>query len=568
MEISTALTQAAVTTTGELPEQQQDQCHEQQHEQQHKQQEEPQTYGAHLIGQILAGCGSEQLSFATQPAMAVESQTEQHDMAHCNAAPGHLSSSPLAAAAATATGLPQVGSPEFEPSFIAADSKSQPPGVSTGCLDATQLSALGLVPAGSYVGLVKSFNPIKGFGFINSQAIGGDLFFHRKELPAEIQSGDISSLQGRTVAFELRSGEGGRARAGRVQLLPTDGQPTMGTVKSYSERNGYGFITTPSLSRDVHFKRGDMPPELHSCTGVELAGKNVVFRVEVLKDGKLKAMNLQLAGSVEQQTQLRLPVPAAVPAIGGAGGGCGAQEKAKLQGFVSVYDANSGTGILQAPGVADALRFDGFGLELVPGQLVRFTLHMFPDGSAEARGVAPAAPLPQNDMPFNGLVTTGDVKPCHELPGFGAVSVPKQAEELSFQGERMAADGKRSAVAAWDTTELLAGAPPLKQQRWEDVLPGMTAAESLPGMTTGPPQLLSGTSEQATARMAGAVKSFNMAKGFGFIACQGVAEDIFFLRSELPGGLTTGHAEQGQLVGFDLQLSPDGRYRAARISFE
>merc|ERR1719362_1015072 len=103
-------------------------------------------------------------------------------------------------------------------------------------------------------------------------------------------------------------------------------------------------------------------------------------------------------------------------------------------------------------------------------------------------------------------------------------------------------------------------------------LPALAAAEA--NLVAGacpaavPPQLMSGTPEQISARMGGSVKSFNMAKGFGFISCQGIAEDIFFLRSELPGGLATGHVEQGQLVGFDLQLSPDGRYRAARISFE
>jgi len=198
----------------------------------------------------------------------------------------------------------------------------------------------------------------------------------------------------------------------------------------------------------------------------------------------------------------------------------------------------------------------------------------------------------------------------------------------SATGEVTGSDGKRSAAAAFDPTQLTAGAPALKQQRWDVLealpgmtgmtgmtameallgmtgvtsvvtLPGMTAVEGLPGMAAGtiqagaippppppasaaavadlvsgtcptfvPPRLMSGTSEQATARLAGSVKSFNMAKGFGFIACQGISEDIFFLRSELPGGLATGHADQGQLVGFDLQFTPEGRYRAARISLE
>jgi len=317
----------------------------------------------------------------------------------------------------------------------------------------------------------------------------------------------------------------------------------------------------------------------------------VIFQVEVLKDGKLKAAQLQLAPSLESQAMpLQLPVPATAAAVGGiatADGGCSPQEVGQLKGFVTTYDAVHGTGILQAPGVADALRFEGFGLELAPGQLVCFILHWFPDGTAEARGVTPVAMLPQGNEPLNGAngaVPTGDVKPFQELPGFGLINFPNQVQDLNFQGEVTAAGSKRSAAAVLDPTQLLAGAPPLKQQRWDvsealpgmtamEALPGMTAMEALPGMAAGatqadPQQLLSGTLEQATARLGGAVKSFNMAKGFGFIACQGLATDIFFLRSELPGGLAAGHAEPGQLVSFDLQATPDGRYRAARISFE
>jgi len=575
MENSTAPANAAVSTTGELPEQQQDQLHKEQHEQQQAQQQQeqqqqplvsepspllaaeakatsstPQTYNAfmqlaHLIRQSSPATGADQASTATQPAMALGSQMAQPVMAHPNAVLGQLSSSLPAsteALAAAAIGLPQIGVPEFEPSFLAPESQGQLQGVSTSCLDAIHLRALGLIPEGSYIGVVKFFNPIKG----------------------------------------------------------------------------YGFITSSSFSRDVHFKASDMPPELHSCTGVELAGKRVIFQVEVLKDGKLKALQFQLATFLEPQVAPQeLSMPAAVTALGGiatAGGSCSPQEKGQLQGFVTTYDAIGGTGILQAPGVADALRFDAFGLELVTGQHVSFILHWFPDGTAEARGVAPVATLPQNDELFNG---GGKVNSFHELQEFGFLNAPNQAEGpglaegLHFQDEVMAADGKRSAAAALDPMQLLAGFPPLKQQRGDvsealpgmtalgESLPGMTAMEALSGMAAGatqsseiilspppafavaeaslfagacpaavPPQLMSSTSEPGSARIGGAVQSFNMAKGFGFISCPGIAEDIFFLRSELPGGLATGHAEQGQVVGFDLQLTPDGRYRAARISLE
>jgi len=299
--------------------------------------------------------------------------------------------------------------------------------------------------------------------------------------------------------------------------------------------------------------------------------------------------------------------PAAAAAAISAGQHTVLNDGAELMGKVKSYSESKGYGFINVSGEAVDLYFQT--RDLTPdtrhqlsqgislsGAVVCFWLQALPDGRC-------------------GKWRARDVSLAAE----------------SAAGEVMSADGKRSATAALDPAQLMAGAPPLKQQR-SDVLEGlpgmmgmtgmtgMTGMEALPGMTgmasleslqgmtamealtgmaagttqTGaippppppapaaavadlvaggcaavvPPRLMSGTSEQATARLAGSVKSFNTAKGFGFISCQGMSDDIFFLRSELPGGLATGHVDQGQLIGFDLQLTPEGRYRAARISFE
>jgi len=712
---------AAASAAGELPEQQQVQQQEQLQQQQEQQlQQEPL-----MPGPCTASAGEATTTSSSTP----KTFNAMMQMAHLmrQSSPASVSASmatqpePVgqlsAGLPASATGLPQMGIPN-----MAAESQGNLQSVGANSFDVTQLRALGLIPAGAYIGLLKFFNAGKG----------------------------------------------------------------------------YGFITSSSLSRDVHFKAIDMPPELQSCTAAELAGKPVIFQVEVLKDGKLRGMQLQLATFLDQpqvaQQLAQLSVPAAATAMdvgitsAGAGGGASPQETdAKLQGFVTTYDAATGTGILQVPGVVDVLGFSGFGVGLAPGQHVCFLLHCYPDGTAEARDVAPVGPVapvapvepvptfPQNNELFNG-----------DAGLIGNINVPNQelGQDMSFQGQALAdgmclqgdvnvavADNKRSAAAALDPTQLLAEAPPLKQQHFdlsqalpgmtamegacsgmtamegacsgmtamegacsgmtamegsmqgmapmdvpnaasieatidanidarlasmeameempemEDELPGMTAMEGalpgtaamqgalpgtadmdgtidarlasmaamqllpgmtameggidarlasmaamqlLPGMTgmealsgmaagapqagafsltpTGPadmtnlvagacpaamtnlvagacpaamtnlvagacpavvsPGLMTVTSEQASARLAGVVKSFNAAKGFGFISCQGLAEDIFFLRSELPGGLATGHTEPGQIVSFEIQLTPDGRYRANRISQE
>jgi len=154
-------------------------------------------------------------------------------------------------------------------------------------------------PPGTHVGTVKSFNPAKGFGFITSQTVEGDLFFLRTELPAELHSGEGSVLQGRSVSFEVQVTPEGRCRAAGIRILPGEGELITGVIKSYSERHGYGFVSTACFGRDVHFKSHDLPPCLQGLGIDGLLGRHVAFRVEALRDGKLKALQLQVADAPE-----------------------------------------------------------------------------------------------------------------------------------------------------------------------------------------------------------------------------------------------------------------------------
>ncbi|ABY69291.1 MULTISPECIES: cold shock domain-containing protein CspD [Actinobacillus] len=65
------------------------------------------------------------------------------------------------------------------------------------------------------VGIVKWFNSAKGFGFITSDNVEGDIFAHF----SEIQSEGYRSLKvGQKVQFELINGERG-ASAAKISLV-------------------------------------------------------------------------------------------------------------------------------------------------------------------------------------------------------------------------------------------------------------------------------------------------------------------------------------------------------------
>merc|ERR1712226_1379587 len=63
-------------------------------------------------------------------------------------------------------------------------------------------------------GSVKTFNPVKGFGFISSEEFEGDAFFMKSEL-----HGADGVQPGQMVNFELMVGDNGKYRASNIQIL-------------------------------------------------------------------------------------------------------------------------------------------------------------------------------------------------------------------------------------------------------------------------------------------------------------------------------------------------------------
>jgi cold shock protein len=164
-------------------------------------------------------------------------------------------------------------------------------------------------------GTVKWFNPTKGYGFIQPQGGGKDVFVHISAVeqagltdladgqPLEFtlvdRGGRISAtnlrIEGEPMAVE-RSGGGGGAGAGagpgggggpQRQLT---GEKASGTVKFFNAMKGFGFIQRDDGQPDafVHISAVERAgiPTLNE-------GDRLDFELEVDRRGKYAAVNLQ-----------------------------------------------------------------------------------------------------------------------------------------------------------------------------------------------------------------------------------------------------------------------------------
>ena len=164
-------------------------------------------------------------------------------------------------------------------------------------------------------GIVKFFNPQKGFGFVVRDDGGEDVFVH---ISAVEQAGLTDLADGQPLEFTLvdrggrvsatnlridgepmaveRSGGGGRDDAGgggqsgpQRQLT---GEKASGTVKFFNAMKGFGFIQRDDGQPDafVHISAVERAgiPTLNE-------GDRLEFEIEVDRRGKYAAVNLQRA---------------------------------------------------------------------------------------------------------------------------------------------------------------------------------------------------------------------------------------------------------------------------------
>lgn len=166
--------------------------------------------------------------------------------------------------------------------------------------------------AQNFVGVVKSFNPTKGWGFIecdqSKQIYGSDVFL----LKGALQGFGVS--QGDQVSFIVTQGPKG-IQASNVKVLADPAQQTfLGEVKSYNPQKGFGFIASTAseqvYGKDIFVLKSDLNnPMAGQGTQVQFKVKQgdrgpVACEVQVLNAGGGPGMGMGMGmGGPPQQQQ-------------------------------------------------------------------------------------------------------------------------------------------------------------------------------------------------------------------------------------------------------------------------
>ena len=158
---------------------------------------------------------------------------------------------------------------------------------------------------GTGKGTVKFFNSQKGFGFIQQETGGDDVFVH---ISAVERAGLEGLAEGQELEFNLVD-RGGKVSAADLQVvgdvIPVESRPARdrdeaprrqltgekatGTVKFFNSMKGFGFLTRDDGKDDafVHISA----VERSGLSGID-EGERYEFDIEVDRRGKFSAVNL------------------------------------------------------------------------------------------------------------------------------------------------------------------------------------------------------------------------------------------------------------------------------------
>uniref|UniRef100_A0A7S4CQR7 CSD domain-containing protein n=1 Tax=Eutreptiella gymnastica TaxID=73025 RepID=A0A7S4CQR7_9EUGL len=148
-------------------------------------------------------------------------------------------------------------------------------------------------------GVISTYKPTQGFGFVKCNSLGADAFVHIKSV---IEPKGVESLaEGENVEFRVQVNSKGQYDAVNVVLLDRrERQTYVGVVTMYNigkgkgkgkGGSGYGFIKCDDFGREVFMHHSEL-----KGGGIPECGDEVQFEVELDDTHRYNAKNINIIG--------------------------------------------------------------------------------------------------------------------------------------------------------------------------------------------------------------------------------------------------------------------------------
>jgi len=417
----------------------------------------------------------------------------------------------------------------------------------------------GQVAGGLVSGVVKSWNGSRGYGFISSPGMAGDVMFLRAVLPADCKEVRGTFLEGKNVQFDVQPGNGGKVQAANIQIMTAEGDQLAGKVKSFSEQDGMGFIETSMLPGiDVSFSSHDFDNLL---PGANLQDQLVIFQADAQPDGRYVASKVLFQSvKIAKDFKLLRQSPGMKRGSSDMGDGnfgnqfgSGNDANAMAQAMIAMMNAMMGGQQDSAP----KRHKNNESIAVATGQRASGLIKTY--NAQKGFGFIEAPDLPsdvmfmKHDLPAEAQ--NEDIKGCGV--SFEVMQKPDGklcARNVTSQGEEPVSTGQQSSGYSQ---------PSIGYSQPSSGYSQPTSGYSQP--PSGYDQQTSGSGQQTSGYANGLIKSYNSAKGFGFIEAQGVPSDVMFMKRDLPAEAQNEDIK-GCAVRFEVLQKPDGKLCARNIT--
>jgi len=485
----------------------------------------------------------------------------------------------------------------------------------------------------THTGTIKSFGFNKGYGFILSDEMPGEeIFFSKRNLPRELNDAINDrntgiTMAGKQVTFSMETNNAGKPQASQIKLVASDGDQLVGKIKSYNQAKGYGFLESASIvGQDIFFMRRELNP---AFADAPLTGMSASFTLTMASDGKPQAKMVSPSpggkggcmggmggwgdckggkggkgdcwggcggmGGMWVSPMMALPSPNGKGCWGKGGndwgkgggndwgkgggwgkggdggwgkGGDGGQRDKAMFGMVKSYNDAKGFGFINTPQIPADIYFKGMGQSFSQGQTVSFYLNLTPDGKAQARNVSMGL--------SEGEMAMGSVKSYNAAKGFGFIEVPDKPGDVYFKKEQVP-DGFKDEQLAGRQVQFTAhfspdGKAQVAHMEFMDGSAGVQVQQPAGGVKRSMGNWNNSQQQQPAKRMRvesgdatgmeidGTVKSYNQAKGWGFITSDHLPQDVYFKGQYA-------NAVPGNACRFSLIYTPDGKPQAQNVQF-